>query len=209
MFGDIFGGTAYKKMPFYLQQDNKDALSSDLSELLGRLGSRTGSDKYSELFIEAFNYFVNNPEQYDGASGDQELDIITKVVDVKGKAQLIALRYDITSIIHDYLDAVGMTYDFERMQLSNKFFDKMNIDMGISYWNREKRKLVGLGIVSRFRLLMRKVKKTQKPLTAKVYKVQDVVYRLNDNHVTSFRFLKMFSVITSIIVAVLVYLIIK
>ena len=158
MFGDIIGNKdSWKKMPFYLLKNNKDLLFAQKEFLINNLEVRTGSDKYTYLFSLAYDYFVENPEDYDGASGDQELDTITDKHDNN-----IRYRYCISSIIHDYLDVCGFTKDIKNMDLNNILFDKLNNELGLSVFNIEKRKLVSLKIVNYARILIRKFKGNDK-----------------------------------------------
>lgn len=103
MLGNIIG--KFKHNPFNQKQS---VLISDKKRLNTIITSITGNEDMLFLFNEAFNFFMIFPERYDGATGDSENGAFKK--------------YDIPSIIHDYMDVRGACYTFELMRASDKMF---------------------------------------------------------------------------------------
>ncbi len=152
MFGDIFRKkkVIYKQMPFYLLKDKKYILENHRKKLLFLLQDRTGTRKYNDIFNLSFQFLIDNPKGYDGASGDNEFHSITQ--------DGVEYRYDIPSIIHDVASVCGYDRDIERMTKANDLFKEMNKAMRVSSLHRAKRNLVGLNITNKIRLWSRQKK---------------------------------------------------
>lgn len=148
-FGGFTSKEEYKKMPFWLLREDADILISHRNMLLDILEYKTGSTRYSAIFIQAFEYFMLNPTEYDGTSGGEELDIIT----VNG----VRYRYDISAIIHDFLDAFGFTFNLFMMKCSDKLLVKMTEELHSCSFNISKRRVVS--IMARYRVWKNRNKK--------------------------------------------------
>ena len=140
--GGFTNKETYKKMPFWILKENKSVLISHRNMLVFMLETRSGTDKFNGLFLKAFDYFIENPKEYDGTSGGEELDVIT----YNG----IRYRYDIASMVHDYLDVCGFTVGLTEMKASDKLLVLMTESIHNCSFNIGKRKAVA--VMARYRV---------------------------------------------------------
>ena len=85
---------------FFKQKPDKlNKLRLDVVEVLNVLGR---SKKDIDLYIEAFDYFIANPGQFDGATIVRDLFII------KGKGY----KLDVDAMLHDYEYVTGANRSF-------------------------------------------------------------------------------------------------
>lgn len=135
MLGDVIG--KFKHNPFL--QDRK-ILQGDRDNLI-KIIEGNQADEIALILFEAFNHFMDNPEDYDGATGDEESGANKK--------------YDIPSIIHDYLSVMGLDIDFRLMRLTDKLFVAHMKALNFNSYQIGKRK-AGLWMVSIFRWIRAK-----------------------------------------------------
>lgn len=134
MFGNVIG--KFKNNPF---NQSIDVLDNDLENLI-KIVEGNGADEIVPLLREAFEYFCKYPENYDGASGDEE----------SGAAK----KYDIPSIIHDYLSVIGLDYNYHILKLSDELFITHMKALHFSSIQIAKRK-IGLALIAPFRYVRR------------------------------------------------------
>ena len=138
--GGFTNREAFKKQPFWLLRNNPETLHLHEQILLNGM-RHTGCDIAAlYAFSISFNYFVENPTQYDGASGDVELH------------KVHGYKYDIGAIMHDYLDAVNYTTSIEKIKTADKVLFKVMEQLGDSTYHIDKRAAL-LYIAAPFRYL--------------------------------------------------------
>lgn len=147
-FGSFTNPYEYKKHPFYLLRNDKRKLIKHKNMLLEKMIHSGASLESRQLFEIAFDYFVENYEKYDGASGDVELHLID------------GYRYDIGAIEHDYPDVTNYTTTKERIALADKALIKIMEEIGDPSFHIDKRKLVTLAKVVRYQLSRKRRKQS-------------------------------------------------
>ena len=138
--GGFTNREAFKKKPFWLLKNEPETLRKHEQILLNKMRHAGCDIATLGTFSIAFNYFVENPTQHDGASGDNELH------------KLGSYRYDIGAIMHDYLDAVNYTTSIETIRTADKVLFKVMEQLGDSTYHIDKRAAL-LYIAAPFRYL--------------------------------------------------------
>jgi hypothetical protein len=141
-FGGFTNKKEWKKHPFAWQNANE--LAADRKRISEVLGAKECSQEATDLVLEAFDFFKKNPQRYDGASGDVELDKIGNV------------KYDLAAMPHDLLDALEINYttSIQRIKKGDKMLIKLMEEMGAPSIHIDKRKFVTL--LSRLRFALSK-----------------------------------------------------
>lgn len=134
MLGNIIGN--FKNNPF---EQDLEVLSYDLQNLI-KIVEGNQAEELIPLLTEAFDYFTKYPELYDGTSGDEE----------SGASK----KYDIPSIIHDYLSVIGLDYKYNLLKLSDKLFVAHMKALNFYSLQIFKRK-AGLFLIAPFRYIRR------------------------------------------------------
>jgi hypothetical protein len=127
--GSFTNKKAWKKQPFALLEKDHKTLMAHKFILVEHMIHNVDSSMIS-TFKNAFDFFMIEPEKYDGASGDVEL---YKIGDY---------RYDIAAIIHDYLDAINFTHSFDNLIKADLTMAKVMKQLGDPSIHYDKR--VGL-----------------------------------------------------------------
>lgn len=102
------------KSDFFKQKPNKiNKARYDMLEVLNLL-NRTDNDKL--LYLEAFNYFVANPDRFDGATIVRDLFVLR----YKG------CKLDIDAMLHDYEYVTGANKSFKLKHKADiRYFNNM------------------------------------------------------------------------------------
>ena len=128
--GSITDKNAYKKQPFYALHDESKLILEHKVILINKM-KNAGCDASSiELFDIAFEYFIINYKQYDGATGDNQLH---KIGDY---------WYDISSVVHDYLDVSNFTWNWDNLMVADRVLLKIMEQVGDSTYHIDKRALL-------------------------------------------------------------------
>jgi len=151
--GGFTNREAFKKQPFWLLRNEPETLRKHEQILLNGMRHTGCDDATLYAFSIAFNYFVENPTQYDGASGDNELH------------KVHGYTYDIGAIMHDYLDAVNYTTSIEKIKTADKVLFKVMEQLGDSTYHIDKRAAL-LYIAAPFRYLNSKYISKRQSTTA-------------------------------------------
>jgi hypothetical protein len=126
--GSFTNKDAWREQPF--ARLDKGILIDHKCVLMERMISSGVDDDIIHLFDKAFDFFIKHPEKYDGASGDVELH---KVGDY---------FYDISGILHDWLDAINYTYTKTDLYNADKLLARVMEQLGDATVHYDKR--VGL-----------------------------------------------------------------
>jgi len=140
------------------------------------------------LMNDAFIYFSKHPEQYDGASGDVELH---KVGD---------FYYDISGVLHDYLDAINYTYTLKNLKLADLLLSKVMMQLGDPRVHHDKRVSL-LRIVRPLRYLWSKERRisSERPRLATIIQIDSYAY----GHVISYLPLYKYGAIAVVLLAII------